>query len=190
MAIENKHRQTKSSRRVERIFETDEMQLRAISPDWSTEDLLGQEGIFYLKDVVGKLQLSTADFKKKAADLEEAGESAWETMGLRKAWTHWIVRMKKFGEFISVNSMPRIREVDASWDGNTLLSQKGQFYLTDVCDKIPFSSHQIRYQVRQKKNPREEFGVWKDEGYLTYVVEMETFSKWIRTVWALAIMDK
>ena len=175
--------------RIEQIFQNDEMQLRVISPDWTTEDLLHQEGIFYLKDVVGKLQLSTADFKKKAIDLERAGQSPWETMGLRKAWTHWIVRMKKFGEFLANNAMPCIHEVDPSWDGNQLFDQKGQFYLADVCEKIPFSAHQIRYQVRQNKDSRKEFGVWKDEGYKTYVVEMETFSVWIQRVWAKAIMD-
>ena len=179
----------KGAQKVERIFEADEMELRSISPEWTAEELLSQEGIFYLKDVVGMLQLSTADFKKKAADLEHAGESPWETMGLRKAWTHWIVRMKKFGEFIGSNAMPNIHEIDPQWDANQLLSQKGQFYLTDVCDRIPFSAHQIRYQVRENNSSRSDFGVWKDEGYKTYIVEMETFSHWIQNVWAQAIMD-
>ena len=64
-----------------------------------------------------------------------------------------------------------------------------QFYLTDICEKIPFSAHQIRYQVRQNDRSREQFGVWKDEGYKTYIVEMETFSNWIQNVWSQAIMD-
>jgi len=189
MSKEKSKRAKKGKRKVEKIFEADEMQLRTISPEWSAEELLSQEGIFYLKDVVGTLQLSTADFKKKATDLEEAGESPWEIMGLRKAWTHWIVRMKKFGEFLHSNAMPTIRDVDPSWDANKLLGQKGQFYLTEVCEKIPFSAHQIRFQARRNRRSREECGVWKDEGYKTYIVEMETFSRWIRGVWAQAITD-
>ena len=174
---------------VEKVFEADEMQLRSIRPEWTAEEMLGMEGIFYLKDVVGKLQLSSADCKKRATDIEIDGKSPWEVMGIRKAWTHWIVRMKKFAEYINDNSMPRIRQIDSSWDANELLSQKGQFYLTDVCDKIPFSAHQIRYQARQNPSTSREYGVWKDPGYKTYVVEMETFSKWIRSIWAVAIND-
>ena len=165
------------------VFEKDEMQLRTINAEWTEEELLDKEGIFYLKDVANKLNMSSADFKKKAADLELGGQSAWEVMGIRKAWTHWIVRMKKFGHYLKNNSLPRIQEVKGEWDGNQLLSMKGQFYLSDVCEKIPFTSHQIRYQARQNENAREEFGVWKDPAYKTYIVEMEAFSKWIARVW-------
>ena len=129
MSKEKSKKGFRGLRKIDQIFESDEMELRSISPEWSADDLLSQEGIFYLKDVVGTLQLSTADFKKKAADLEQAGESPWEIMGLRKAWTHWIVRMKKFGEFVKTNAMPSVLEVDEDWDANHLLSQKGQFYL-------------------------------------------------------------
>jgi len=189
MSKEKGKKGTKGHKRVERIFEADEMQLRTISPEWSAEELLRQEGIFYLKDVVGTLQLTTADFKKKAKDLEKAGKSPWEIMGLRKGWTHWLVRMKRFGEFLHENAMPSIREMDPTWDANTMMSQKGQFYLTDVCEKIPFSAHQIRFQARRNKRSREEYGVWKDEGYKTYVVEMEVFSHWIREVWSRSITE-
>ena len=189
MAKEKRVRGTNTAKRYERIFEPDEMRLCSINPEWTADELLNQEGIFYLKDVVNKLQMSSADFKKKASDIEIEGDSPWEVMGIRKAWTHWIVRMKKFGQYISTHAMPNIREVDDQWDGNKLLSQKGQFYLTDVCERIPFSAHQIRYQARTNRNCRKEYGVWKDEGYKTYIVEMEVFSKWIRTIWAQAIMD-
>ena len=174
---------------VEKVFEADEMQLRSISPEWTAEEMLGMEGIFYLKDVVSKLTVSSADCKKRASDIENDGESPWKVMGIRKAWTHWIVRMKKFAEYIDTNSMPKIRQVDLNWDANQLLGQKGQFYLTDVCEKIPFSAHQIRYQARQNKRTSREYGVWKDPGYKTYVVEMESFAKWIRSIWQETFSD-
>ncbi len=175
--------------RADKVFESDEMMLRNINPDWTSEQLLSMDGIFYLKDVVGKLQLTPEDCKKRACDLETEGKSAWEEMGLRKAWTHWIVRMKRFREYINNNTMPRIRQVEDSWDGNTLLAQKGQFYLTEVCEKIPFSAHQIRHQARLNKRSKEDFGVWKDQGYKTYIVEMEVFSKWIRSIWSVALNE-
>ncbi len=183
MALKESRSGSRSSNGYEKIFESDEMRLCYISPDWSEEDMLGQEGIFYLKDVAGKLNMSSADFKKRASDLEIEGKSPWEVMGIRKAWTQWIVRMKKFADYFKENAFPRVQDVDPAWNGNTLLMQKGQFYLTEVCDKIPFTAHQIRYQVRRNKNARKEFGVWKDPDYKTYIVEMEVFSVWIRQIW-------
>lgn len=166
-----------------RIFEKDEMQLRSIRPEWTVDELLAEEGIFYLKDVASKLDMRLADLKKKASDLEYEGESAWETMGVRKTWSQWIVRMKKFGTFFRENAFPKIKEVDPAWNGNQLLAQKGRFYLSDVCEKIPFTARQIRYQVRRNENAREEFGVWRDEDYKAYIVEMGIFSVWLRRVW-------
>jgi len=93
------------------------------------------------------------------------------------------VRMKKFAPYYRAHRLPKIQTVEKSWDGNTLLSQEGRFYLTDVCEKIPFSTHQIRYQVRRCDNPKEEYGVWKDEQYKAYLVDMEKFSKWMKRIW-------
>lgn len=183
MAVKHSPPGSHSSASYEKIFESDEMRLCYIAPEWSEEEMLRQEGIFYLKDVAGKLNMSSADFKKRASDLETEGKSPWEIMGIRKAWTQWIVRMIKFADYFKENAFPRVQEVDPNWDGNTLLMQEGQFYLTEVCDKIPFTAHQIRYQVRRNKKARKEFGVWKDLDYKTYIVDMDIFSHWIRTIW-------
>lgn len=168
---------------VIKIFNDDEMRLMAVKPEWSEEELLAQEGIFFLKDVANKLQVHSSEFKKEARSIEKAGHNPWDVMGIRKTWTHWQVRMKKFAPYYRAHRLPKIRRVDPEWDGNTLLSQKGRFYLTDVCEKIPFSTHQIRYQVRRCDNPRDEYGVWKDEQYKAYLVDMERFALWMKRIW-------
>ena len=168
---------------VEKIFNDDEMRLLSVKPEWTEEEMLNQEGIFFLKDVAQKLQVHSSEFKKEARNIEKSGKNPWEVMGIRKTWTHWQVRMKKFAPYYRANRLPKIQTVHKDWDGNTLLSQEGRFYLTDVCEKIPFSTHQIRYQVRRCPNPREEYGVWKDDQYKAYLVEMETFAAWMKRIW-------
>ena len=171
------------SNEIEKIFNEDEMRLLNVKPEWSEEELLEQRGIFFLKDVAIKLQVHSSEFKKEARTLEKEGLNPWETMGIRKTWTHWQVRMKKFAPYYRAHRLPKIRTVEKQWDGNTLLGQSGRFYLTDVCEKIPFSTHQIRYQVRRCEDPQNEYGVWKDEQYKAYLVDMEKFSAWMKRIW-------
>ncbi|MDJ0840978.1 MAG: hypothetical protein QNK37_30990 [Acidobacteriota bacterium] len=168
---------------IEKVFNADEMELKAVEPDWTEEELLNQEGIFFLKDVAAKLDLHPQEFKKHAKELENQGKNPWQVMGIRKTWTHWQVRMKVFGSYFRSWHLPRIHKVQENWDGNTLLSQKGQFYLSDVCGKIPFSTHQIRHQIRKSEDPASEYGVWKDPAYKGYLVQMEVFSEWIKKIW-------
>ncbi len=167
----------------EKIFNEDEMRLMNVYPEWDEEDLLNQEGIFFLKDVAQKLQIHSSEFKKEARAQERLGRNPWDVMGIRKTWTHWQVRMKKFAPYYRAHRLPKIQTVEKSWDGNVLLNQKGRFYLTDVCEKIPFSTHQIRYQVRRTQNPKEEYGVWKDDQYKAYLVDMPIFSRWMKRIW-------
>ncbi|QTD52856.1 hypothetical protein [Sulfidibacter corallicola] len=175
--------QDQAKESVEKIFNDDEMRLMTVKPEWDEEELLGQEGIFFLKDVAQKLQVHSSEFKKEARSIEKKGLDPWDVMGIRKTWTHWQVRMKKFAPYYRAHRLPKISMVDKDWDGNTLLGQSGRFYLTDVCEKIPFSTHQIRYQVRRCENPKEEYGVWKDEQYKAYLVDMDRFSKWMKRIW-------
>lgn len=170
-------------RPIEKVFQEDEMRLLTVKPEWSEEELLDQSGIFFLKDVATKLEVHSSEFKKEARALERMGQDPWEVMGIRKTWTHWQVRMLKFAPYYLAHRLPKIRSVEKDWDGNDLLSQTGRFYLTDVCEKIPFSTHQIRYQVRRCEDPRNEYGVWKDDQYKAYLVEMEAFSKWMKRIW-------
>ena len=168
--------------KIETIFSNDEMALLKIDPGWNREQLLAQEGIFYLKDVAKKLRLSSVQLKQRAQRLTDSGQSPWKEMGIQRVWTHWMLRMKVFAPYLK-DAVQTIREVQPHWDGNLLLKQKGVFYLVDSCGLIPFTPNQIRYHAHRNPNSREDFGVWKDEHLNTFLVDMEVFSLWIRDLW-------
>lgn len=161
----------------ELVFESDEMQLKEMDPEWTPEDLLGKTGIFFLKDVVKKLKVPAPTVKKRANELIASGKDAWKIMGVRKQWTHWIVRMKVFAPYYREHFYSDIKSIDPSWDGNDLIMQTGKFRLKDVCDKIPFTTHQLRYQARSKGVP----GLYQ-KGQSWYV-KMEEFAPWLRKAW-------
>ena len=154
-----------------------------LDKSWTAEEMLLKEGIFFLKDVVKILDIDPAKVKKKAKEVEKRGQSAWKIMGARKIWNHWILRMKVFSSFYQKNLVPKIRSVQEEWDGNTLLQQKGTFFLTEVCTLIPFSTHQLRYQAKQNPNAANEYGIWKDEELNAFVVDMDRFAPWINKLW-------
>lgn len=167
-----------------KIFDPDEMKLGTVDPAWNEDDLLNQTGIFFLKDVAIKLEISAQEFKNHARKLQKEGKSSWEIMGIRKTWTHWQVRMKVFSEFFrGWWHCPKVREVEADWDANLMLAQKGIFQLNEVCRKIPFTPRQIRYQLGKHKETQHTLGVWKDPHLKSYIVNMEVFSQWIKRVW-------
>ena len=168
---------------VEQIFEEDEMVLSEFNPDWNAEDLLKQKSIFYLKDIVEVLKLDPLKVKRRANELQKKGRNPWEAMGVRKMWTHWIVRMTRFAPYYTKHFQPKISSIDPNWDGNTLLKQKGCYLLTAVCKLIPFSAHQLRYRAKRNPNAKEEYGIWKDADLNAFVVDMSIFSTWVRTLW-------
>ena len=176
----------KKNRRPEqfgKIFEDDEMSLMAVNSRWSPEELFSQVGIFFLKDVVKILPLDPVKVKKKAKELEAKDLSPWLIMGARKVWNHWIVRMTVFGPYYKKHLVSRVRSVESEWDGNDLLEQKGLFFLTEVCRIIPFSTHQLRYQAKRNPHAQKEYGIWKDLELNAFLVDMERFAPWIRSLW-------
>lgn len=169
---------------AEKIFDSDEMSLNAVDPAWSEEELLDQDGIFFLKDVAAKLGIPTLEFKNKARKVQDSGKNPWEIMGIRKTWTHWQVRMRVFKPFFrDWWTCPKVTEVDEAWDTNDLIAQKGFFYLNDVCRKIPFSNRQIRYQIQKCKDPKKSLGVWKDHNLKAFIVDMSVFGPCLKKLW-------
>ena len=69
------------------------------------------------------------------------------------------------------------------WNANTLLRQTGVFSLAQVAKRLPFTTHQLRYQAKQNPESKRQFGLWKDEKLNLYVVDMEPFSHWIKSLW-------
>ncbi len=166
-----------------KIFEADELNITQFNRNWSQKEFLGQEGIFFLKDVVKILDLDPLKVKRKVREILGRNKSPWEIMGVKKLWNHWVIRMKVFASFYLENLVSRVRSIEKEWDGNTLLKQKGVFYLTEVCTLIPFSTHQLRYQAKQNPRSREEYGVWKDKELGLYLADMERFAPWIKSLW-------
>ncbi len=168
---------------VEKIFEDDEMKLMKVDKSWTQEYLLALDGIFFLKDVVGPLELDSAKVIKKAKEVQASGQSSWKVMGARKVWNHWAVRMKVFGPYYLKHLKSRVKTIKEEWDSNLLLKQKGIFLLSEVCELIPFSTYQIRYQAKQNERAVEEYGIWKDPELNRFVVNMEVFAEWIKSLW-------
>lgn len=168
----------------DKVFEADEMVLGEMNPEWTLEELLAEECIFFLKDIVDSLGIDVQKIKKHYKDIESHGDNPWVVMGVGKTWNHWIVRMKVFCHYYRSHLIPKAQRVPKEWDGNMLLRSKGTFYLTDVCERIPFTTHQIRYQAKKNPRSKQEYGVWKDEELQLFLVDMGRFSKWVKELWA------
>lgn len=169
--------------KVVQIFAPDEMEFREVSGRWSAQDLLKQDGIFFLKDVVSLLEIDTVQVKKHTTQLREKGRDPFAIMGVRKVWSNWMVRMKVFAPYYRQHMISAVRKVGRDWDANTLIHQKGWFYLTAVCPLLPFSVHQIRYQAKKAAKSREEIGVWKHAELKNFLVDMEIFGPWVMRLW-------
>jgi len=159
------------------------MQARTVNAGWSRQELLAQEGIFFLKDIVGKLELTSTKVKQAARAIAAAGQCPYRVMGARKVWNHWAVRMSVFRGYYLEHFAPVVRRVEADWNGNRLLQEKGLFVLADVCHRLPFNAHQLRYQAKTNPDSRRQYGIWKDPAIGAYVVDMEPFAAWIGRLW-------
>jgi hypothetical protein len=167
-----------------KIFDSDEMKLSVVDPAWTVDEMLAEDGIFFLKDVGAKLGIATLEFKNHARRLQSSGQNSWEVMGIRKTWTHWQVRMSVFRSYFQQWwKSPSVAQFDESWDANTLLNQTGVYLLSDICRKIPFTGRQIRYQMQKLEDPKGSMGVWKDDGAKQYLVDMRVFGPYIKQVW-------
>jgi len=147
---------------VEQIFAKDEMKVRQVRTHWTPAELLQSEGIFFLKDMVGILELRSDRIKRIVRELQANGESPYRVVGVRKVWSHWLVRMSVFRHYYAKHLAPTVRQIQPDWNANRLLSETGRFLLADVCKLLPFTTHQLRYQSKNHPNARAALGVWKD----------------------------
>ena len=168
---------------MENIFHRDEMTQIVHPKDWTPEQILDHDGIFYLKDVVEPLEKKKKKVRKRARKIIEDDIDPWEEIGVRILWNYWVVRMTVFSRCYGAFTPARVSTIKTAWDANTMLHQRGLFYLTDVCKKIPFTAHQLRYQVKQRDRPRDEIGVYRDDEMGAYLVDMELFAKWLKEIW-------
>ncbi len=167
------------------IFQPDEMMLRRVESGWDRDQLLFQDdGVFLFKEISSLLDVSSAILKKKAQEIVASGQNPWDVMGARKLWNNWLIRIKVFGPYYKHHMVSKIKR-DLPEDGNELLESTGLFLLTEVCERLPFSAQQIRYQAKKRgERSRSEIGVWKDPSVGGYVCEMSIFSKWVKKAWS------
>lgn len=166
---------------MDEIFKRDEMGPNTVDPNWTEEQLLEQDGVFFLKDLESTLDINKIEVIRDYRKSPRIPGEAWTEIGVRKMWTHFIVRMKFFAPYYRKTIRAKAQKVRPEWDANDLLQQDGIFKMVDVAKKLPFSGHQLRHQAKQTRDSREAIGIWK-EGK-NYFVDMKKFRDFIRRIW-------
>ncbi|MDJ0836400.1 MAG: hypothetical protein QNK37_07755, partial [Acidobacteriota bacterium] len=155
-----------------------------VKNNWTRSDLLQQESIFWLRDIAELLSIDSVVIKKAVQVLQNQGKDAWDTIGVRKVFGKWLIRMKTFAPYYRKRfDQSHIRNVDPNWNANDLLGQKGQFFMTEICKLLSLSEYSLRYRVKKVESPKETFGIWKDEVTSRFIVDMVVFSRLFR-MWA------
>ncbi|MDJ0841660.1 MAG: hypothetical protein QNK37_34455 [Acidobacteriota bacterium] len=161
--------------RIEQVFQAEELSLVEVDETWSQEFLLKQKGMFFLKDVAGKLRINSTVIKNRYRDLEREGKDPYAHMGVRKVWNHWMIRMSTFSVYYRRHLAP-VSRIPAGLDEDGVLSLDGVYWLSDVVKFLPVQSHALRYHVKKYHNPRKKIGIWKDGKRRGYLVDMPVFA--------------
>ena len=118
---------------------------------WTPEIVLSKEAMFFLKDIAPILSLDSRMVVRLAQKITKDGGNPHTTMGMRKTWNQWSVRVIVFAPYYRSNFPPTVRSVEPEWTGNQLLAQKGLFYLTLFAKKSP--SKPIKSGTRSGAKP-------------------------------------
>ncbi len=166
------------------IFEQDESSFRLVKSNWTKEDILSMDGVFYLKDIAGCLELNIYYLKKIIKSIRRRKKMPYKELGVGKIWGHHIVRMKVFSELYLTTAAFRVNKIPKFWDGNTLLSSTGTYNLTEVSRLIPLiTARQLSYHAGKNPKSKEEMGIWKDPMLNRFLVNMPIFSTWLGELW-------
>ena len=162
---------------VKYLYAPVELHLVTLGEQDSVETILQTAGIAWLKDIAAPLNVHPDWVKQRSRQYAHP----WKEMGVRKLWTHWLVRLLVFRKWYAANVL-RCDAVDPNWDGNTLLRQKGKtFRLADIKGLVPFALHQLRYRARSNPRSAEEMGICIEKG--VWVVRIDQFAPWVERVW-------
>ncbi len=73
-------------------------EIRRVEPDWDSETLLTQTGIFFLKDVCKNIEdIDPVIVKRPIKGISELGQDPWRVIGVRKmANIGWVLSMPIF----------------------------------------------------------------------------------------------
>jgi hypothetical protein len=144
-------------------------------------DFFAQTRPVPLATLAHTIHMTTAQLKSINWELQKKGIPS----GIKKTESGWVVIPATFhAHFYSKLTSPLVRYAPSDWDGNDLLNEPGIFFLRDVCDRMPFTPNQLRYQSQQHSEPRRVIGIWKDPQRDAYLVDMSVFAPWIARIWA------
>lgn len=163
------------------------MIIRDIHPTWSLMVALGQVGLFPANQMIRLLQVDMPFLLAKEDHFRRQKIDPSARMGFFRHRNQWLIKMETFSQWYLTEVHGKVlRRPLPNWDANILLSQIGLFLLADVCQFMPFSAGQMRYQAKKYDNPRESIGVWKLEGGRfagSWAVDMAKFGPYIKTIY-------
>ena len=156
--------------------------VQSVDRSWTPGILLSKEGFFPLEEVAAVLDISTSVVKAEVDKIERRGGSAFSETGVFRQPDRWLVRIDLFRSYYLSHLRKRVRPIGDHWDGDVLLQKEGVFYLSDVCRLLSLNLKSVRTRASRNPNSKAEYGIWKDEKARTYLVDMEIFAPWIRSM--------
>jgi len=161
------------------IFSPSELEIRKPDSSWTCEDILGASGLFYLKDISRKLRINTYIVARFYREQGSANSVFWVKYGIRKIWTHWVVKMEVFANTYEEHLKPEFERIDKYKSKKELLTSNKVFQATDVCRVFSFHRGRLRQILLNKSSDRIDIGVWKSLRHNVYLVDMKKFSDWL-----------
>ena len=163
-----------------------ELGFNTVSPWMSEEDLLSQQGWFYLRDVFNVLDPEqTGKYKlafKQIQRLIEKGKDPYEIMGRKKFGGRVGILMERFAPWYEANLILRTHKLDDGISFSDFLKKEGYFRLSEVCkiysDFIPYSYAILKRYADNSTDPINEIGIVKFD--TTYLVALPRFTDWLR----------
>ena len=174
---------------VEQISATlpEELKFQQIDTTMSPDELLVQDGWFFLKQVFVVLdQGTTSRYKlafKQIERLREKGEDPYKVMGYKKFGGRVGVQMERFAPWYRQNLLLQAERLDGSLDFQVFLEQENSYYrLSEVCKYyehyLPYTYSILKRGADRSPDPLNEVGIVKYD--TTYLVFMPRFGEWLR----------
>ena len=169
-----------------RVVNPAPLKMKPVAPHWSEDELLAQEGWFYLHEIFQILDpKETGKYKltfKLIQRLVDQGEDPFEVMGRRKFGGRIGVRMEIFAPWYSSNLLLKVTRLDGDMPFEEFLARDGYFRLSEICkyyaNNIPYSYAILKRTADKDADPESNIGVFKYD--TTYLVKMPRFQEWLK----------
>ena len=160
---------------------------KTVDDRMTQDELLVQEGWFYLKEVFtvldpgndGKYKLAFKQFKR----LIEKGDDPYETMGRRKFGGRVGILMERFAPWYLANPMFKTKKLESDLPFPQFLQEKDVYYrLSEVCkvyrNNLPYSYAILKREADKHEDSLRQVGIVKCD--TTYLVALPWFEHWLR----------